>query len=93
MKKAEKNDVAFGELKRQYENSFIEQVNEMKKFIEEREFLHIYIQRLGRENSQLSSRTNDDQTIQLLTHSSQTLSSIEVVRSKISSIRKKDFSL
>jgi hypothetical protein len=78
MKKAEKNDVDFNEIKCQYESSFIEQVNEIKKLVKERELLHLYIQRLEQENSLLSSRTTNDQTMQLLTYSSQTPSSFEV---------------
>lgn len=81
MKKAEKNDVDFGEMKRQYESLYLEQTNEMKKLIKERELLHLYIQRLERENALLSSRTNQDETIQLLTHASQTPHSLEVLRS------------
>jgi hypothetical protein len=78
MKKAEKNDVDFNQIKFQYESSFIEQVNQIKNLVKERELLHLYIQRLERENSLLSSRTTNDQTMQLLTYSSQTPTSFEV---------------
>ena len=81
MKKAEKNDVDFGEMKIQYETSFLDQMTEMKKLIKERELLHVYIQRLQRENTLLSSRTTQDQAIQLLTHSSQIPNSFEVIPS------------
>ncbi len=78
MKKAEKNDVDFREIKSQYENMFIEQVNQMKKLVKERELLHLYIQRLEQENTLLSSRTYNDETVQFLTYSSQTPTSYEV---------------
>jgi len=78
MKKAEKNDVDFREIKSQYENMFIEQVNQMKKLVKERELLHLYIQRLEQENTSLSSRTYNDETVQFLTYSSQTPTSYEV---------------
>lgn len=78
MKKAEKNDLDFNELKHQYESVYLEQMNQIKTLIKERELLHFYIQRLERENTLLSSRTNQDQTIQLLTHASQTPHSLDV---------------
>jgi hypothetical protein len=78
MKKAEKNDVDFREIKSQYENMFIEQVNQMKKLVKERELLHLYIHRLEQENTLLSSRTYNDETVQFLTYSSQTPTSYEV---------------
>jgi hypothetical protein len=78
MKKAEKNDTDLREIQFQYENLFIEQVNQIKKLVKERELLHLYIQRLEAENSSLASRTNDDETIKLLTHSSQKPTSYEV---------------
>jgi hypothetical protein len=78
MKKAEKNDVDFREIKLRYENAFIEQVNQMKKFVKEREILHLYIQRLERENASLSSRTYSDESVRFLTCSSQTPTSYEV---------------
>jgi hypothetical protein len=78
MRKAEKNDLDFQQIKFQYENLFIEQVDHIKKLVKERELLHLYIQRLEEENSSLAGRTNNDDTIQLLTHSSQKPTSYEV---------------
>ena len=78
LKKAEKNDIDFCEMKSNYENSFNEQVNHIKKLIKERESLHLYIQRLEAENASLTSRTNDDEIIQLVTYSSQSPTSYEV---------------
>lgn len=78
MKKAEKNDEDFGAMKRQYESAYLDQMNAMKKLLKERELLHVYIQRLIGENALLSSRSNQDQAIQLLTRSSQIPHSIEV---------------
>ncbi|CAF4651275.1 unnamed protein product, partial [Rotaria sp. Silwood1] len=77
IKKAEKNDVDFREMKLNYENVFTEQVNHIKKLVKEREVLHLYIQRLEVENSSLAARTNDDETIKLLTYSSQSPTSYE----------------
>jgi hypothetical protein len=89
MRKAEKNDIDFREIKLQYENLFIEQVDHIKKLVKERELLHIYIRRLEQENTSLAARTNDDQTIQLLTHSSQKPTTYEVNKNKKELIRKK----
>jgi hypothetical protein len=78
MKKAEKNDMDLRDMKLQYENIVIEQVNQIKKLVKERELLHVYIQRLESENAVLSSRTNEDETVRLLTYSSQSPTSYEV---------------
>jgi hypothetical protein len=78
MRKAEKNDADFREMKLQYENMFIEQVNQIKKLIKERELLHLYIERLERENASISSRTFTDETVQFLTYFAQTPQSYEV---------------
>jgi len=78
MRKAEKNDLDFQQIKFQYENLFIEQVDHIKKLVKERELLHLYIQRLEEENDSLAAKTNDDETIKLLTHSSQKPTSYEV---------------
>ena len=83
MKKAEKNDADFREMKLQYESIFAEQVNQIKKLIKERELLHLYIERLERENASISSRTFSDETVQFLTYSSQTPQSYEVNRFRI----------
>ena len=93
MKKAEKNDMDFREIKLQYENSFIEQVNQIKKLVKERELLHLYIQRLETENAALASRTNDDETVRLLTYSSQSPTSYEVNTKNLSQRKSKRFSL
>ena len=78
MKKAEKNDIDFREIKLQYENVFTEQVNQIKKLVKEREISHLYIQRLQAENVLLASRTTEDETVKLLTQSSQSPQSYEV---------------
>lgn len=78
MKKAEKNDVDFREIKLQYETFFTEQINQIKKFVKERELLHLYIRRLETENAALASRTNEDETVKLLTYSSESPTSYEV---------------
>ena len=78
MKKAEKNDIDFREIKLQYESVFIEQVNQIKKLVKEREISHLYIQRLQAENVLLASRTTEDETVKLLTQSSQSPQSYEV---------------
>ena len=79
MKKAEKNDTDFREMKIHYESIFIEQTNQIKKLIKERELLHLYIQRLESENASLAAITNDNETVKLLTYSSQTPTSYEVI--------------
>jgi len=89
MRKAEKNDIDFREIKLQYENLFIEQVDHIKKLVKERELLHLYIQRLETENVSLASRTNEDETIKLLTYSSQKPTTYEVNKNKKELIRKK----
>ena len=43
MKKADKNDVDFREMKRQFENDCLDLAKQIKKFIKERELLHLYI--------------------------------------------------
>lgn len=78
MRKAEKNDSDFREVKLQYENFFTEQVDHIKKLVKERELLHLYIQRLETENYALAGRTNEDETVQLLTHASQKPATYEV---------------
>ena len=78
MKKAEKNDVDYREMKLQYESVFHEHVTELKKLIKERESLHLYVRRLEAENAFLAATTNDDETIRLLTYASQTPSNPEV---------------
>ena len=78
MKKAEKNDIDFREIKSQYETLFLEQVNHIKNLVKERELLHSYIRRLEKENATLAARTNNDETVQLLTYSSQSPKSYEV---------------
>lgn len=78
LRKAEKNDMDFREMKLNYENVFTEQVNNIKKLVKERELLHLYIQRLEIENASVAARTNDDETIRVLTHSSQTPTNQEV---------------
>jgi hypothetical protein len=89
MRKAEKNDIDFREIKLQYENLFIEQVDHIKKLVKERELLHLYIQRLETENVSLASRTNENETIKLLTYSSQKPTTYEVNKNKKELIRKK----
>jgi hypothetical protein len=71
MKKAEKNDIDLREMNLQYESLFLEQVNHITKLVKERELLHLYIQRLEKENASLASITKDDETIRLLTYASQ----------------------
>lgn len=78
MRKAEKNDIDFGAIRSQYENIFTEQVDQIKKLVKERELLHLYIQRLEKENQSLAGRTNEDETIKLLTHSSEKPTTCEV---------------
>ncbi|CAF0804713.1 unnamed protein product [Rotaria sordida] len=77
IKKAEKNDADFRDIKLNYEIIFTEQVNHIKKLVKERELLHLYNQRLEVENASLAARTNDDETIRLLTYSSQSPTSYE----------------
>jgi hypothetical protein len=78
MKKAEKNDIDLREMNLQYESLFLEQVNHITKLVKERELLHLYIQRLEKENASLASITKDDETIRLLTYASQLPSTYEV---------------
>ncbi|CAF4366760.1 unnamed protein product [Adineta steineri] len=87
MKEAEKNDTDFREIKVHYENLFMEQVNQTKKLIKERELLQLHIQRLEQENILLASRTNNDETIKLLTYSSQTPTSYDEACNLISQLR------
>jgi hypothetical protein len=79
MKKAEKNDTDLREMKIQYESVFTEQINHIKKLVKERELSQLYIQRLEAENASLAAITNDDETIKLLTYSSQSPTSYEVI--------------
>jgi hypothetical protein len=65
-------------MKSHYENLFSEQINNIKKLVKEREILHLYIQRLEMENTTLVTITNDNETVKLLTHSSQSPTTLEV---------------
>ncbi|CAF2660495.1 unnamed protein product [Rotaria sp. Silwood2] len=87
IKKAEKNDIDFREMKLNYETVFTEQANHIKKLIKERELLHLYNQRLEVENASLAARTNDDETIRLLTYASQSPTSYEEACNLISQLR------
>ncbi|CAF0784852.1 unnamed protein product [Adineta steineri] len=69
--KTEKNEADFRDMKSHYDNLFAEQVNNIKKLVKERELLHLYIQRLEMENASLVTITNDNETVKLLTYSSQ----------------------
>ncbi|CAF0777473.1 unnamed protein product [Rotaria sp. Silwood1] len=75
--KTEKNDTDLRDMKLHYDNLFAEQVNNIKKLVKERELLHLYIQRLEIENSSLVTMTNDDETVKLLTYSSQSPTTFE----------------
>ncbi|CAF0903521.1 unnamed protein product [Rotaria sordida] len=76
-KKIEKNDTDLRDMKLHYDNLFAEQVNNIKKLVKERELLHLYIQRLEVENASLVTVTNDDETVKLLTYSSQSPTTFE----------------
>jgi chromosome segregation ATPase len=76
-KKTEKTDTDFRDMKSHYENLFGEQVNNIKKLVKEREILHLYIQRLEMENASLATITNENETVKLLNHSSQSPSTLE----------------
>jgi hypothetical protein len=76
-KKTEKNETDFRDMKTHYENLFGEQVNNIKKLVKEREILHLYIQRLEMENASLVTITNDNETVKLLTYSSQSPTTLE----------------
>lgn len=80
MKKAEKNDVDFREMKLQYESVFHEQLTHVKTLVKERELLRLYVRRLEAENASLAATTNDDETIRLLTYAKQTPTNSEVGR-------------
>jgi len=67
-------------MKSHYENLFGEQVNNIKKLVKEREITHLYIQRLEMENASLVQITNDNETVKLLTHSSQSPTTLEVTK-------------
>ncbi|UJR37428.1 hypothetical protein I4U23_030131 [Adineta vaga] len=69
--KTDKNDSDFRDMKSHYDNLFAEQVNNIKKLVKERELLHLYIKRLEAENASLASITNENETVKLLTNSSQ----------------------
>lgn len=73
-------------MKSHYENLFAEQVNNVKKLVKERELLHLYIQRLEMENAQLVNISSDNETVKVLTYSSQSPNTPEVqlifIRSK-----------
>ncbi len=81
-KKTEQNDIDFRDMKSHYENLFSEQVNNIKKLVKEREITHLYIQRLEMENASLVQITNDNETVKLLTHSSQSPTTLEVKKTK-----------
>lgn len=81
-KKTEKNDADFRDMKLHYENLFSEQVNNIKKLVKEREILHLYVQRLEMENASLVTITNDNETVKLLTHTSQSPTTLEVKTKK-----------
>jgi cell shape-determining protein MreC len=72
-------------MKSHYENLFGEQVNNIKKLVKEREILHLYIQRLEMENASLATITNENETVKLLNHSSQSPSTLDVTNSPIKS--------
>ena len=65
-------------MKSHYDNIFAEQVNNIKKLVKERELLHLYIQRLETENASLVKITDDNDTVQLLTYSSQSPTTLKV---------------
>jgi hypothetical protein len=65
-------------MKSHYDNLFGEQVNNIKKLVKEREILHLYIQRLEMENASLVNITNDNETVKLLNHTSQSPTTLEV---------------
>lgn len=54
-------------------------MNNVKKLVKEREMLHLYVQRLETENAALAAVSNDDDTVKLLTHSSQSPTTLEVI--------------
>jgi len=64
-------------MKSHYDNLFGEQINNIKKLVKEREILHLYIQRLEMENASLVNISNDNETVKLLTHSSQSPTTLE----------------
>lgn len=78
MKKAEKNDADFSELKNQFENRFNEQTKLIKQLIKERELLHLHIKRLEKENGQLAAVTKENETIRLLTLAAQIPTDLDV---------------
>jgi hypothetical protein len=65
-------------MKSHYDNLFAEQVNNIKKLVKERELLHLYVQRLEMENASLVTITNDNETVKLLNHTSQSPTTLEV---------------
>jgi chromosome segregation ATPase len=76
-KKIEKTETDFRDMKSHYENLFGEQVNNIKKLVKEREILHLYIQRLEMENASLVNISNDNETAKLLSHTSQSPTTLE----------------
>ena len=78
MRKAEKNDSDFREMRLQYESVFVEQTNQIKQLVKERELMHTYIGRLETESASLAAITNDSETVRLLTHASRTPTTSEV---------------
>ena len=69
-------------MKSHYENLFAEQVNNVKKLVKERELLHLYIHRLETENAQLVNISNDNETVKVLTYSSQAPNTSEVKKNE-----------
>jgi hypothetical protein len=78
MKKAEKNDVDFHEMKLQYERVFIEQVHRMNQLVTERELLHSSIQRIEHENASLKTIIDDNDKKQRLSCTSEIPTNIDV---------------
>ena len=78
MRKAEKNDSDFREMRLQYETVFVEQTKQIKQLVKERESMHTYIGRLETENASLAAITTDSETVRLLTHASRTPTTSEV---------------
>ncbi|CAF0779713.1 unnamed protein product [Didymodactylos carnosus] len=75
-KKVEKNEADFRDTKTHYENLFIEQVNNVKKLVKERELLNLYIKRLETENHSLIT-INTEETTRILSHTTQCPTTIE----------------
>lgn len=78
MRKAEKNDLDFREMKSRFDSAFLEQVEQIKTLIKERELLRLYIKRLEKENASLTAINRSDQTVQLITRAAVVPTSFEV---------------